>query len=310
MELWMLIVGAVILVVAFSGGGDSQEKEIKARLNEITKATPKTKSALEQLEEEELNKSFSERIIIPILRSFGERANKKTPKAKLALLKKQLAQAGNPGNLSVSEFMAMQRLLMVGVPMLAWMVGMVIRLNISQLLVGIAIGANMAVLVPRMFLQRKISFRKHMIQRKLPDVLDLLTVSVEAGLGFDMALQKVVEKFTGPIAEEFDIVLREAQMGKPRREALKDLSEKMEVEDLSNFLSAIIQADQLGVSIGNVLRIQSSQARQKRRQRAEEAAMKAPIKMMMPLVGCIFPTIMIVIMGASAYRFYDAFSKM
>jgi tight adherence protein C len=133
-------------------------------------------------------------------------------------------------------------------------------------------------------------------------------VSVEAGLGFDQALSKVVEKMPGVLPEEFGFVLQEVQMGKPRKEALKDMSERMQVDDLSSFITAIIQAEQLGVSIGNVLRVQSDQMRTRKRQRAEEAAMKAPIKMMLPLVGCIFPVIMIVLLGPAAFRFVAAFS--
>lgn len=310
MEPWMWIAIVVVAAFLFIDDKPSQKREVQARLKELSKKAPEHKSAIQQLEDEELSKSFSERIILPLLKSLGEKATKKTSRAKSELLKKQLAQAGNPGNLSIGEFMALQRLLMISVPLAIWLSTMALGLELMAQLMGVAIGANLAMLVPRMYVQRRIAFRQQMIQKKLPDVLDLLTVSVEAGLGFDMALKKVVDKFTGPISEEFDIVLRETQMGKPRRDALKDLGEKMEVEDLSNFLSAVVQADQLGVSIGNVLRIQSSQARQKRRQRAEEAAMKAPIKMMLPLVGCIFPTIMIVVMGTSAFRFIKAFSSM
>jgi tight adherence protein C len=131
----------------------------------------------------------------------------------------------------------------------------------------------------------------------LPDVLDLLTVSVEAGLGFDQAVVKVIEKFKGPLAEEFHRTLQEVRMNKPRREALRALADRVGIDDLTAFIAALIQADQLGVSIAKVLRIQSDQMRIKRRQRAEEQAQKASIKMLFPLIFFIFPAMFIVLLG-------------
>jgi tight adherence protein C len=149
------------------------------------------------------------------------------------------------------------------------------------------------------FLKARISARQNGISRELPDVLDLLTISIEAGLGFDAALQRVVQKSQGPLAQEFNQSLQEMRMGKTRKEALKDLALRNEVEDLNNFISAIIQADQLGVAIGNVLRTQSEHIRMVRRQRVEEKAGKAPIKMLIPMVLFIFPTIFLIILGPS-----------
>ena len=143
----------------------------------------------------------------------------------------------------------------------------------------------------------------------MPDVLDLLTVSVEAGLGFDAALQRVVQKMTGAISVEFAKTLQEIKMGKHRREALRDLGLRTGIDDLNTFISAIVQADQLGVSIGNVLRVQSEQMRRKRRQRIEEKAMKAPIKMLIPMVLFIFPTIFIVLLGPAAMQMIEGLGK-
>jgi len=140
----------------------------------------------------------------------------------------------------------------------------------------------------------------------LPDVLDLLTVSVEAGLGFDAALLKVVEKQKGVLAEEFLRVLQEIKMGRPRREALRDLARRNKpAEDLSNVVASLVQADQLGISIGGVLRNQALQIRQKQRQRAEEKAQKAPIKMMIPLVFFVFPSIFIIVLGPAVIQIID-----
>ena len=132
---------------------------------------------------------------------------------------------------------------------------------------------------------------------QLPDALDLLTISVEAGLGFDAALAKVVEKMYGPLVDEFRQALAEVRMGRARRDALRDVATRADSQPVSNFIGAIVQAEQLGVPIAKVLQIQSNQLRIERRQRAEEAAAKAPVKMLFPMVGCIFPTIFIVILG-------------
>jgi len=160
-----------------------------------------------------------------------------------------------------------------------------------------------------LYLKMKTKSRQEQISKKLPDVLDLLTVSVEAGLGFDSALSRVVQKVKGPVAIEFSMALQEIKMGKQRKDALKDLGKRTGVEELNTFINAIIQADQLGVSIGNVLRVQSVQQRNARRQRIEEKAMKAPIKMLLPMVFFIFPTIFIVILAPAAIQLINDFSK-
>ena len=165
-------------------------------------------------------------------------------------------------------------------------------------------------LIPDFGLKAKSDRRQVQIQKSLPDTLDLLCVSVEAGLGFDAAVAKVVEKSTGPLAEEFGRLLQEIRMGKPRRAALKDMAHRSQVEDLSTFITAIIQADQLGVSIGNVLNIQSQEMRRKRRQRAEEAAMKAPIKMLFPLIFFIFPALFVVLLGPALIQIMEALQGM
>lgn len=163
--------------------------------------------------------------------------------------------------------------------------------------------------LPNYWLKQKTRQRREEIVRTLPDVLDLIMVSVEAGLGFDAALLKVVEKQKGVLAEEFNLVLQEVKMGRPRRDALKDMAKKNDVEDLNNVIASLVQADQLGISIGNVLRNQSIQIRQKRRQRVQEQAQKAPVKIMIPLVFFIFPSIFIVILGPAVLQIIEVFSQ-
>ncbi|MEX2080795.1 MAG: type II secretion system F family protein, partial [Dehalococcoidia bacterium] len=152
----------------------------------------------------------------------------------------------------------------------------------------------------------RIKRRQKDIWRVLPDAFDLVTASVEAGLGIDAAFQHVVEKVKGPFAEELARTMREVQMGRSRREALQDLSTRTGVEELRSFINSIIQAETMGVSIGTVIRVQTGVLRVKRRQKAQEAAFKAPIKMVFPLVFFIFPTIMVVIGGPAVIQLRDA----
>jgi tight adherence protein C len=148
-------------------------------------------------------------------------------------------------------------------------------------------------------MRSRIRKRQDNILRALPDALDLLVICVEAGLGFDMALGKVYEKWDNELALAFGRVLREIQLGKQRREALRDMTNRMDVPDVTAFIAAIIQADQLGVSMSKILRVQADQMRVKRRQRAQEKAHQAPVKMMIPMVFLIFPSIWLVLLGPS-----------
>jgi tight adherence protein C len=154
-------------------------------------------------------------------------------------------------------------------------------------------------------LTSQIKKRQDGIVRALPDALDLLTICVEAGLGFDTAMGKVYEKWDNDLARAFGRVLQEIQLGKLRREALRAMAERLDVPDVTTFTAAIIQADQLGVSIGKILRVQSDQMRVKRRQRAQEKAQQAPVKMMIPMVFLIFPSIWIVLMGPAVIFLFE-----
>ncbi len=160
-------------------------------------------------------------------------------------------------------------------------------------------GAGVGFILPELMIRSKIRRRQEGIVRALPDALDLLVICVEAGLGFDMAMGKVYEKWDNDLALAFGRVLREIQLGKLRRDALRDMASRMDVPDVTAFTAAVIQADQLGVSMGRILRVQSDQMRVKRRQRAQEKAHQAPVKMMIPMVLLIFPSIWIVLLGPS-----------
>lgn len=264
---------------------------------------------VESKPDEELNKPFFDRALKPLLEKAATSLGKLIPVKKKVDLHKKLIMAGNPGSITPSEYMVIRYGLILGLPVLVLFLCLPLGIGLSQIFTFMALAGASGVVLPDFYLKSLAAKRQEEITKALPDALDLLTVSVEAGLGFDAALVKVVEKLPGVLAAEFGRVLQEIRMGKPRREALRDLSQRANVEDLSTFIGSLIQADQLGVSIGKVLRLQSEQMRGKRRQRAEEKAMKAPIKMLIPLVLFIFPTIFIVLLGPAAIQIMDTMGK-
>ncbi len=301
------IIAASFLTVFFLtyGGYMALNKDRLA----ISRRMRDTANSLRRKQEydDELNKPFFERVIRPILEVFASFISKATPAKKKVGLQKKLLMAGNPANISPSEFLVIQYGLTLGFPICVLLFALPLNWNPAIFIVSMGVGAAAGFLLPDYYLRVRAGRRKEDIQNNLPDVLDLLTVSVEAGLGFDAALVKVVEKIKGVVSQEFGRVLQETKMGKPRRDALRDLGNRSGVDDMVAFVGSIIQADQLGVSIGNVLRLQSEQMRQKRRQRAEERALKAPVKMLIPLILFIFPTIFIVVLGPAALQIVDTF---
>jgi len=247
--------------------------------------------------EEELQIGFMERILKPLLKKISAVIQKYTPVRKKEFIDKKLDYAGRPLGWDSMEFISAQYATAVGIAILVFILSNATtygsRTGILVSVIALLVGYVLVDFV----LTTTIKQRQKAIEKELPDVLDLLTISIEAGLGFDAAVQRVVQKSEGPLAAEFNQALQEMRIGKTRRESLKDLGERNGVDDLSKFVEAIIQADQLGVSLGNVLRNQSDQMRVLCRQRIEEKAMKAPVKMLIPLVLFIFPTIFVVILG-------------
>ena len=211
---------------------------------------------------------------------------------------KRLAMAGNPGDLGITDWLGIKAIgAVVGGILFFLLFGFVLGMGfLGGLILGV-LGVVIGYIAPEFWLGRKVKARQKAILMMIPDSLDLLTISVRAGLGFDAALGRVVDKLKGPLSDEFRRALAEVRVGKARRDALRDIIPRTEVTPLTNFIGAIIQAEQLGVSISKVLQVQSEQLRIERRQRAEEQAAKAPIKMLFPLVGCIFPSLFIVILG-------------
>lgn len=255
------------------------------------------------LAEMELAQPFSERVALPLIRGASSFFTRFTPQRNVEEIKHKLDLAGNPNRWNAADFLGVRGLsasITVGIIVL---VAVVLRMPLPQTLLFIGIGGFLGFYLPLFWLNSKIGQRKHEIEKALPDALDLLTISVEAGLGFDAAIAKVAEKWENELSRGFARVNAEIRLGKIRREALRDMSHRADVPNLTNFIAAVIQADTLGVSLAKVLRIQSEQMRVKRRQRAEELAAKAPVKMMFPLVFLIFPSIMIVLLGPAVLIF-------
>ncbi|HEY0443362.1 MAG TPA: type II secretion system F family protein [Candidatus Limnocylindrales bacterium] len=285
-------IAAVAILLIFMGlAGSSPVDPVQARLTQL--GTMQAKN----LEELELQQPFLERTLRPLATRLSGSVARVTSQSFSERTEKRLALAGHPGNLRVGDWLGIKAIgAIIGAIIFFVIVGLIAKNVIGGLLLT-PIGLLMGYTVPEFWLGGRCRKRQHAILLQIPDALDLLTISVRAGLGFDGALAKVVEKLKGPLTDEFRRALAELRVGKARREALRDIIPRTDVQALTNFIGAIIQAEQLGVSISKVLQVQSEQLRIERRQRAEEQAAKAPIKMLFPLVGCIFPSLFIVILG-------------
>ncbi len=253
------------------------------------------------LEEIELSLPFSERVLLPIINKLADFAMRFSPAKSRAALQHKLDLAGNPYEMSRFIGTRILAAILFGALGIAGFF-LAKKLPFIQRALMPLVGAGLGYYLPVLSLGSKISRRQKEIIRSLPDALDLLTICVEAGLGFDAAMAKVAEKWDNELCVAFRRVIQELQLGKLRREALREMADRMEVPDVSTFVAAIIQADQLGVSIARVLRIQSDQMRMRRRQRAEEQANQAGIKMLPAIAFLIFPAIFIILLGPAVIQ--------
>jgi tight adherence protein C len=298
----LVFVTAFLIVYSLLAYFQRDKLAVYSRLENIKKYSMETV-------DEELNQPLFTRVLRPMFDSMGKTVMKITPKELVTSLESKVVKAGYPGNMTVKDWVNLQAGLMLGLPVLTLAIGGYLGAQIGSLLMLVFIELIFGYVIPSFILGKKMAERQKAVQNSLPDTIDLLTVSVEAGLGFDGALMKVVDKKTGPLANEFEKVLQEIKVGKQKKDALKDMADRVGLQDLTTFIGAIIQADQFGVGIANILRIQAEQMRQKRRQRAQEKAMKAPIKMLIPMVIFIFPTLFIVLLGPVIIQLMDQFAK-
>ena len=283
--------GAILLIV-IGLAGNAPVDPVQARLTQLGSMQAKN------LEELELQMPFLERTLRPLAARLSGTVARITSASFADRTAKRLALAGNPGDLRVADWLGVKAIgAFIFAALFFVLAAFVFGAGVEGGLIMGLIGLVFGYIAPEFWLGRRVRGRQKAILLMIPDSLDLLTISVRAGLGFDAALGKVVEKLKGPLTDEFRRALAEVRVGKARRDALRDIVPRTEVPALTNFIGAIIQAEQLGVSISKVLQVQSEQLRIERRQRAEEMAAKAPIKMLFPLVGCIFPSLFIIILG-------------
>ena len=243
-----------------------------------------------------LQKPFAERVLRPAIEKIGKRLSRSSSEKARQDLQNKLNLAGRPGNLSPEDFTAVRYVACLVLFALGLLLGALMG---SPMFIAIfaAVGGGIGFFGPLYYLSSKVNARRTEILKALPDAMDLLTIAVEAGLGFDAAMSRVTDKFKNALSEEFAQVLSEVRLGRPRLEALDDMGRRSGVEDLHNFVQAVIQSEQMGVGVARILRLQSDEMRRKRRQRAQELAAQATLKMMLPMVGCIFPTLWIILLG-------------
>ena len=290
----IIIGGAITLVVVGLRDSSNRIDPLEERLAEFA-----SRGETASLEEIELSQPITERVIFPAARKFGEFASRFTPQNALQDTARKLEMAGNPRGLDPTIFLAARFFAAGGIFLFLVFVFAVGSVDwpASRKILIIVSFSLFGFFLPNLLLQSKIDRRQKEIRKAMPDALDLLTICVEAGLGFDGAMSRVNQKWDNELSLAFGRVLREIQLGKLRREALRDMADRIGIPEMTSFVAAIIQSEQLGVSMAKVLRIQSDQMRIKRRQRAEEEAHKAPVKMLFPMVLLIFPSLLVILLG-------------
>jgi tight adherence protein C len=264
---------------------------------------------IQDVRDQEMLAPISERIIAPALEALTGLSSRFTPQGYREQIARKLVRAGNPSNLTVEQLLVLK--LLGAVSGILWIPLIVVGLGLGGLLAFLFVGFLWAAsfMFPDLYLSRKIEERQHDIAVQLPDILDLLVISVEAGLGFEQALERTTVAVPGALSDEFRRMLRETRFGATRAEALRAMDDRCDVPELRTFILAMLQADTFGVSISRLLRSQADEMRVRRRLRAQQQAQKLPVKMLFPLVFCIFPSIFVVILGPAMIQLSQTFSK-
>lgn len=291
-----LLFGGVFLMM------NEKKRNVRERIAFIHGEEP-----AEVVENSSVKGSLYERIVEPKLKAMKKNFNKTKNRKKSEKLELKLLRAGKPFGMSPFEFKIVQWVLMIGIPLFLLLLSIVGNLSVGRIFLLVAMGFAFAAYLPHAYIKMKIKARAKLAIKELSDFVDLLAVSMEAGLGFDQALSKVVLKKQGVLSEEFQRCLEELRLGKTRREALSGVRDRLDVDDIKMLVGNIIQAEQLGVGMVQILRIQAEEVRVRRKQRAEEQAMKAPVKMLFPLVLFIFPCIFIILLGPVMLQLMDTF---
>ena len=303
-----ILVGVVLLIAAGVRAARNRDDQ-DPLMTRLAEAAQRGDSVV-SLEEIEMQQPFTERVLLPFLQRLGELSSRFTPQKALEETTRKLEIAGNPGRVEAATFLASRFLgagllggLMLMIGLLApnrWAFGQVILVVIIFTVIGF--------FLPQLWLQSRINARQMDIRRALPDALDLLTICVEAGLGLEAAMAKVADKWTNQLSLALLRAIREIQLGKARRDAMRDMADRVGLPEMTSFVAAVIQSETLGVSLSKVLRIQSDQMRIRRRQFAEEHARQAPVKMILPLAFLIFPSILIILLTPAGIQLSRAFA--
>ena len=285
---------------------------IGKRLDKKQSRIDKRNNSVPQPVFQELQLSFYERVIGKGIKKISEKLGRFAPKKKkanktktLEAIRKQLRFAGM--FMDPEDFQFIKYAFLIGTVFVTLLVILFVKMEVMITLLVLAVGVLLGVMGPTMYLRSRVSGHQTGIKKQLPDAMDLLCVCIEAGLSFDAALLKVSQKLRGPFIDELLIVYREIQMGRTRREALQNLCEATNLEELKTFASALVQAEQLGIPINNVMRSQSEQLRIERSQQAKEKGMKASIKMLVPMLIFIFPVVFIILMGPTVLNIIETF---
>ena len=300
-----LVFLAMFLVLASIGGLSREQAGVNRSMQVLEALT----AAPEEMTKE-LDPSFSERVVFPLLGRAQGFGRKLTPADAGERIREKLDKAGNPPGWTVERVVAGKAVGFV----VALVVSVVVLLVMSvsfPVMMGVTVLASLlGYHAPNMYFYQKAYDRTAAIQKALPDAIDLLTISVESGLAFDGAVAQVARNTDGPLADEFARMLQEMQIGRTRSDSLRSMAERTSLPDVRAFTGAMVQADAFGIPIGQVLRVQSSEIRVKRRQWAEEAAQKVPVKILVPLIFCILPCLFIAVLGPAAITLMDSFRGM
>ena len=304
----VLLIAGALVVIGLRNPETVDEKALLSRLEELNQNGEDI-----NLEKIELSQPFTERVIFPIARALGNFAIRFTPQNALLAIEKKLDLAGvsskiDPPMVLVAQFVFLA--IFSGGIFAVFIIG-TFEMKLGMRIILSLVFGFLGFYFPQLMLGSRISKRQKDIRRAMPDALDLLTICVEAGLGFDAAINKVAQKWQSELSLSFGVVIKEIQLGKLRKDALRDMALRIGIPEMTSFTAAVIQSEMLGVSLAKVLRIQSDQMRMKRRQRAEEEAHKAPIKMLIPMGLLIFPSLMIVLLTPAALKlFHSALGQM
>jgi tight adherence protein C len=303
--LFVLGIGLVIVAILLVGSAmNTQTESGVTRSLAVLEAMTNAPKELNK----ELDKPFAERVLAPLQERAVGLGRRISGADTAERIRRKLDLAGNPPGWTVDRVLSGK----VTGAVVGLVGGLLFQVMITSPTFKIVIVIGVTVIgffAPNLYLYQKAHERAERLQRDLPDAIDLLTISVESGLGFDAAVQQVARNTEGPLAEEFSRVLREMQIGQGRADALRALGERTNVGDVRTFVGAMVQADSFGIPIAQVLRVQSAEMRVKRRQRAEEKAQQVPVKITIPLIFCILPTLLIAVMGPAVLSIMDSFSK-